>query len=105
MGGLGHPIVPTFGFGEVYWEGWDTQLSRHLVLVGVFVTFVTSITSFGVTLVATFLGVTLVADLGAVVVTFLTVALGVVDSLVILAVVAVLAVLRVAEVRVLRVAM
>ena len=52
-----------------------------------------------------FLGVTLVADLGAVVVTFLTVALGVVDSLVILAVVAVLAVLRVADVRVLRVAM
>tara|TARA_R100001082_G_scaffold61278_1_gene34159 strand:- start:401 stop:613 length:213 start_codon:yes stop_codon:yes gene_type:complete len=70
--------------------------------LGVFVTFVTSITSFGVTLVATFLGVTLVADLGAVVVTFLTDALGVAVSLVILAD---FAVLRVADVRVLRVAM
>ena len=30
----GHPIVPTFGLGGVYWESWDTQLSRHLGLVG-----------------------------------------------------------------------
>ena len=30
----GHPMGLTFGCGGVYWESRDTQLSRHLGLVG-----------------------------------------------------------------------